>query len=191
MRNLAIPMLALTALGLSACERKEETVITTPAAPVVSTTPAAAPIVVPKTDLEFANQAAESGLAEVEASRAVSEKTADESVRQFAQAMITDHTAANQELARIAQTKNLQLPSSPSPTHQAALDRLRAAMGAESDRIYVQEFGVTSHQEAVDLFERESREGTDAELKAFAAKTLPTLKTHLEHSQRVAGALPK
>ena len=192
-RNFAISALALGLLALSGCERKEETVVT-PASPPPATAPAApaAPsVAVPQTDSDFAMKAAASGLAEVEASRAISEKTASEPIRQFAQMMITDHTAANQELMTIAQTKQLTLPTAPDTTHQEALGRLKTAMGAEGDRIYVQEFGVKAHQDAVALFEREANEGTDPELKAFAAKTLPTLKTHLEHAQRTADALPK
>jgi len=39
---------------------------------------------------------------------------------------------------------------------------------------------VKDHEEAVSLFDEEAKTGKDPELKAFAAKTLPTLKDHLK-----------
>lgn len=191
-RSLAFTVIGLGLLVLSGCEKKEETVVT-PASPPPAAAPATpAPVTtVPQADADFAMKAAGGGLAEVEASRTVSEKTANESVRQFAQMLVNDHAAANQELVRIAQAKQLILPTAPDVAHQEALAKLKSAMGTESDRIYVQDFGLKAHQDAVALFEREANEGMDPELKAFAAKTLPSLKTHLEHAQRLAQGLPQ
>jgi len=45
---------------------------------------------------------------------------------------------------------------------------------------------VKDHEEAVALFEKESKSGSDADLKSFAGKTLPTLQDHL----KMAKALP-
>jgi putative membrane protein len=39
---------------------------------------------------------------------------------------------------------------------------------------------VKDHEKAVALFQKEADTGKDAEAKAFAAKTLPTLQGHLE-----------
>ncbi len=46
---------------------------------------------------------------------------------------------------------------------------------------------VADHQKAVALFTKESTNGKDPELKAFATKTLPTLKEHLEMAKKLPG----
>jgi putative membrane protein len=44
---------------------------------------------------------------------------------------------------------------------------------------------VKDHEKAVKLFSKESSSGKDAELKAFATKTLPTLQHHLEMARQL------
>jgi len=43
----------------------------------------------------------------------------------------------------------------------------------------------------VKLFEDEAKNGKDPDLKAFAAKTLPTIKDHYEMAKNLAGSLKK
>jgi putative membrane protein len=42
---------------------------------------------------------------------------------------------------------------------------------------------VSAHKDAVSLFERYAKGGDNADLKAFAAKTLPRLKEHLKMAE--------
>ncbi|MCD6048719.1 MAG: hypothetical protein K0Q55_122 [Verrucomicrobia bacterium] len=62
--------------------------------------------------------------------------------------------------------------------------RLSELSGVEFDRAYVKEM-VSDHKQAVSKFETASKYLADSELKAFASKSLPTLRTHLEHAQRL------
>jgi putative membrane protein len=50
---------------------------------------------------------------------------------------------------------------------------------------------VDDHKEDVSLFEATSNNGNDADLKAFAAKTLPILRTHLDSAQAVNNGVKK
>lgn len=59
--------------------------------------------------------------------------------------------------------------------------------GAELDREYAK-FMVSDHRKDVSEFEKESTRGTDADLKAFATKTLPTLQEHLRMAEALPGA---
>ena len=61
---------------------------------------------------------------------------------------------------------------------QAVLTKLERLDGAAFDRAYVDD-QIRDHEKTIALFEREAKSGKDAELKAFAEKTLPTLKEHL------------
>src|SRR5688500_8976443 len=112
-RLYLLPVVTAVALALGGCQEKEETVVTPTPAPVVA--PPAPAASVAEGDRDSAMKAASSGIAEVEASRAISEKTTNAAVREFAQMMIQDHSAANDELKRIAQSKNISLPVAPLP----------------------------------------------------------------------------
>jgi putative membrane protein len=74
--------------------------------------------------------------------------------------------------------------------HKKMTDKLAKFSGAEFDREYIKH-QLADHHKAVALFEKQSRSGKDAELKAFAARALPTLKEHQrlarEISSRVGG----
>jgi len=59
------------------------------------------------------------------------------------------------------------------------MDELRAKTGADFDREYVEEM-VDDHEEDVAAFEKQAQSATDPDVKAFAAKTLPVLKKHLD-----------
>jgi putative membrane protein len=62
--------------------------------------------------------------------------------------------------------------------HQEEADRLAKLQGASFDRAYIQHM-LKDHEEDVQLFSTQAKQGKDPELKAFAADTLPTLEEHL------------
>lgn len=45
---------------------------------------------------------------------------------------------------------------------------------------------VADHEKAVQLFTRAAQESQDADIRAFAAKTLPTLQEHREMARQLA-----
>ena len=47
---------------------------------------------------------------------------------------------------------------------------------------------LSDHRKDVSEFEKQSTRGGDADLKAFATKTLPTLKEHLQMAESLPGA---
>jgi putative membrane protein len=111
-------------------------------------------------------------------------------VKEFGQMMVTDHTRANTELKAVASAKNLTVSPSPMEKHQKHIDELKTKKGAEFDKAYV-EMMVDDHKEDIGKFEDEANKGNDAEVKAFAAKTLPVLKKHLEHIQKIQDGMKK
>jgi putative membrane protein len=68
--------------------------------------------------------------------------------------------------------------------HNKPLDKLAKLSGADFDREYMK-LQVADHDKAVALFEKQSKSGKDAELKAFAARTLPTLKEHQQMARQI------
>ncbi len=183
----------LTALGLAACSGESannrpanNTRANTGNTSVVNTISNAASTAVnavsnavsgKPTEADFWNKAAEGGMAEVELSKLAATKATNADVKKFAQKMVTDHTKANGELKTLAGKFNVTLPAELNSTHKSALEKLKGLSGADFDKAYVDAM-VSDHNDAVNLFQSEADGGTTEELKAFAAKTLPTLKEH-------------
>jgi putative membrane protein len=151
----------------------------TPAQPDMPKAAAAVPHASTSAASRFVMQAAEGGTMEVAKGKLAAQKGAHEGVKQFGQKMVDDHSKVNDELKTIAGAKNITLPGETpqSPMH-ATLAKLEKLEGAAFDRAYVED-QIRDHQKTIALFEREVKTGKDAELKAFAEKTLPTLKEHL------------
>jgi putative membrane protein len=135
-------------------------------------------------DNDFMMKAAQGGMAEVELGRLAATKATNAEVKKFAQKMIEDHSNANTELKALATKKGVTLPADVGSEHKALMDKLKNLSGADFDKAYVSAM-VDDHKKDVSEFEKESTGGTDADTKAFAAKTLPTLKTHLEMIQGI------
>jgi len=133
-------------------------------------------------DHQFIMEAAQGGLAEVELGQMASSKAQSAEVKQFAQRMVTDHGKANEELKSLAQSKNMTLPTDVGAKHKATKERLEKLSGAQFDRAYMQDM-LSDHQKDVNDFRKESQSGKDPEVKAWAAKTLPTLQEHLQMAQ--------
>lgn len=72
-------------------------------------------------------------------------------------------------------------------SHQEKLNLLKQKSGAEFDREYMTMM-VKDHTKAVKLFENASTH-SDAEIKAFATKTLPLLRDHLSSAQTILSSL--
>ena len=138
-----------------------------------------------KDSAKFAGAAAQGGMTEVELGRLALQRAADSSVREFGQKMVTDHTAANSEFKSIAARKNIQLPTEVSSDQKSMIDKLAKLSGAEFDKEYMSDM-VKDHEEDVKDFQTQGNEGNDSDIKAFAAKTLPTLQGHLEMARDVA-----
>jgi putative membrane protein len=132
-------------------------------------------------DAKFAVDAANGGMTEIELSKLALERATNAKVKEFANMMVMDHSKAGEELKGIAKTKNITLPDSVNADSKKAIADLSAKKaGADFDKAYVDKM-VSDHKATVDMFESESKNSKDADLKAFADKTLPVIKGHLEH----------
>lgn len=130
-------------------------------------------------DLSFMNEAAPGGNAEVELGRMAENQGMSKEVKAFGRKMVEDHSKANQELMQLAQQKNVMLSPDLMPKHKEAMEKLARLKGAEFDKEYVKAM-VEDHIKDVTAFEATANNGVDADVKDFAAKTLPTLRMHLQ-----------
>jgi putative membrane protein len=137
-------------------------------------------------DRQFMTRAAMMDMAEIQTGRLAVSQGASESVRQFGQRMIDDHTRTSQQLMQMASAAGFTPPQTLDEKHQAAAAKLSGLTGAEFDRAYMKQM-VKDHQEAVSLYQRQSTRGTMPELRSFASATLPALQEHLTMARSIAG----
>lgn len=138
---------------------------------------------------DFMKAAAQGGMAEVEMGRLAASKAADPEVKKYGQMMVDDHSKANAELKTLAGKKNVTLPADLG-SHQATVDKLKGLSGADFDKAYVSAM-VDDHEEDVGEFQSQADKSADADVKAFAAKTLPVLKNHLETIRTIDARINK
>jgi putative membrane protein len=128
----------------------------------------------------FATKAAIGGMMEVESSANMIKSTENPDVQTLATIMVKDHSMANQELTAIAKKEKLNIPVALPPDKVNIMKQ----MEEEKNRFYAN-LMVKEHEEAVALFTTASQSETNAALKAFAGKKLPTLKHHLMEAKNV------
>ncbi|HEY8877218.1 MAG TPA: DUF4142 domain-containing protein [Roseateles sp.] len=143
-----------------------------------------------RSDESFMKEAAHAGAAEIEASKLAQTKAKSADVKSFADTMIADHTKVADELKALAASKNVKLPDGPSVKQKAEIKLIDAGDNDKFDERYAKNFGIKAHEDTIKLFEDASREAKDPEVKAWATKTLPGLKHHLEMAQAL-NAAPK
>lgn len=138
-------------------------------------------------DRDFVNEAAVGGTLEVRLGELAQVRATDVKVRKFGEKMATDHSAANKQLLELLKKKGMEPPPKTLPKKmQDHYDRLAKLRGAEFDKAYIKDM-VDDHREDVALFETIVKTGRDADLKAFALKTLPTIREHYHMARELAG----
>jgi putative membrane protein len=139
-------------------------------------------------DAKFLKEAAEGNLAEVRLGELADQRAASDSVKQFGKRMATDHQKAYDELKQLASQKGVMVPTALDRGHQRLYDRLSKLSGADFDRAYMKEM-VKDHDKDVKAFRKEADAGKDADVKAWASKTLPTLQEHQQQAKQVAASV--
>ena len=137
-------------------------------------------------DKKFVKEAAEGGLAEVELGKLAQEKGSSDSVKQFGERMVQDHSKANDELKKAAAEANISVPDAMPAKDRRLKDKLSKLSGSEFDREYMKAM-VSDHKTDLKAFERESQSGRIPQIKEFASNTIPTLQDHLKSAEQVAG----
>ena len=137
-------------------------------------------------DGQFMMDAAAGGMKEMEMSRLAAAKASRPEVKALAQMLVDDHTMVNAELSELAGRKKVALPTQLSAEAMAEQDQLSKLSGAAFDDAYLKAM-IKGHEKGISLFTGESTSGADAEAKAWAAKILPKLKTHLGKVRELGG----
>jgi putative membrane protein len=135
-------------------------------------------------DQKFFMEAASGGMLEVELGQMAQQKAQAVSVKDFGTRMVNDHGKANDELKAYAQKKNLQMPTELAHKHRSMVEKLAKLSGPDFDKKYLKMM-VKDHEKDVKEFQKATKKVKDADLNAWAAKTLPTLEQHLQQAKEV------
>ena len=131
-------------------------------------------------DKSFINDAAMGGMTEVEMGKMAQQKGKSDDVKKIGSRMVADHTKANNELMAIAKKKGVDLSKIKAKTHSIG--------DANFDKDYV-DMMVKDHEKNLAAFQAEAKNGSDADVKAFASKTSGTIQKHLAMVKAAQGKL--
>lgn len=133
----------------------------------------------------FVDEASTAGMAEIETSKLALQKSSSADVKAFANQMLTDHSAANQELAALAGKLEIEVPDDAALSRNAEKMALLVPDGASFDAAYAKH-QVDAHEQTIRLFTQQSTStAAPTELAAYARKTLPTLEHHLDMAKKL------
>jgi putative membrane protein len=159
----------------------------TPSPTITSPTQGAATLA--RADKGFLEDAVQINIAEIRASNVALEKATNPDVKAYARMMVDGHKKATDELRTLALAKGVTLPDDASLMDKAKTKVLEERSGASFDKHYIESIGIKAHEDAIKRFEKASKDAKDPEVKAFADKLLPDLRTHLEKAKSVAAVV--
>jgi putative membrane protein len=148
-------------------------------------TAAASPAVPAMSTDEFLAKLAAGNKFEIDSSKLAISKSKSETVKAFANQMVTDHGQAAVKMKQaVTDAKVKAPPDQLDAKHQAIYDDLKKKEGAALDQAYV-DAQMKGHVETVAMVEAYAKGGDNARIKAFANDILPTLRSHLDHVKKL------
>ena len=133
---------------------------------------------------------------DIDAGKLAKSRTKSKEVSQFAQLMITDHTAVNKQASALV--KKLKVKPEDSDTSRSLnqgakenIANLKGLKGAAFDIAYV-DHEVVYHQQVLDAIDKVLIPSSkNAELKDLITKVRPAIAAHLDHAKMLQSALAR
>ena len=133
----------------------------------------------------FAAAVAASDLFEIESGKLAADKAGSADLKAFGKKLATDHQNSTTQLKTAAQSANVPVAPALDAEKQGMLDQLKAASGAEFDRLFVQQ-QKAAHQKALSLLQGYAGGGDNPALKGFATTASKVVQGHLDHVNGMA-----
>ena len=189
MRTTTLIAAVSLGLALAACGKKQDettTVTTNDTSVTVDNSVTATVVALPAQ--KFADTVASSDLFEIQSGKLAETMGATAAVKDFGKMLVTQHTQSSDALKQAAAKTSpvVALPMILPPDLKAKIDALKAAKGAEFDKLFVAQ-QIEGHKTALDALRAYAAGGDQASLKAFATSVVPTVEGHLSQLE----AMPK
>lgn len=117
-------------------------------------------------------------LYEVMASEKAIAKSTDAEVKKIAQMMKKEHAKMSSDIQALAKKKNITLPATITDEEKRKIDALNEKSGYDFDKEYTQQMK-NKHEDAIKDMEKMSEKAEDADIRNFASKAVPQLRSHL------------
>jgi putative membrane protein len=141
-------------------------------------------------DAQYVVNAYSDGLFEIRMAERIKDRASTSDVKELANSMITSHSKLNDDLAALAQRKQISLPQDLTAAQQSEIDRIAEKSGRDVDVAYVDKL-VSMHKDAISLFEKVSANGNDPEIRTQFNAALPELRHHVDMAMNVQDRLKK
>ncbi len=136
-------------------------------------------------DTEFIQEEAASAVAMVRIASLGVKKSGRADIRTHAGAIIADRTQGIAEIAKLAGRKGVGLTAEIDANHANNYQTLRGMSGPRFDKNFLSAI-VNGHTECIRNFEEAAERAVDEEVRSWAAKTLPSLRAHLERAEALS-----
>jgi putative membrane protein len=135
----------------------------------MQSTPAASTKKMSDKDVQFISRVAGHNESEIAYGKMAESKAQSAAVKRIAAQLVNDHTRMNKDLVALGEKKGLKL--NPGATKAEAIS-------GNFDKSYLQ-MVETEQQDRIAEFQKAAASANDSDLRAWAARNLPTLKAHL------------
>jgi len=134
-------------------------------------------------DNQFLRKAALINLEEIRVGRLAEKKGVALDIREMGKMLENDHQKSLTELTALATKKSVALPQELDSGGQSDYRDLDSKNGKEFDKKFC-DMMVSGHKDAISLFEKESSQTTDNDIRNWATETLPVLHKHLDEATK-------
>lgn len=135
--------------------------------------------VVNESDERFLKERAAAVLLKVEAGQLAIQKSNNQSIKKLSNQIIEERLIMMEELKKLSSLKNVILPTISENQLVSELEYLQNENAAEFDEKYLS-FIIELLEEDTRQFEKAANNANSPEIKIFASKSLPVIRTHLD-----------
>lgn len=134
----------------------------------------------------FVRDAAMGDMYEIESAKMALARSKSQPIKDMAQMILTDHTAASEKLKMLVSSGQVKQtpPTELDERRKGLLDNLRGSGGTDFDGRYLKQ-QTAAHHEAVALMDGYKTAGSDPVLKAFAEEVSPKIHMHLDMANKL------
>ena len=180
-RIFAAAFLAASSLASAQTEAPSPGAAAPAAVAPATPAPKAKPLAEP--EKKFVKDAAEAHLVEQKLTTVAKTAAKSESAKKVSAKVAGDLGKSWEEFATIAMAKGAQLTMELKASDKASADRMGKLEGEKFDKEFLKDLGKEAKRTAK-MFETASKSLKDPELKAFAEKWVPTLKSHADDIEK-------